>query len=199
MARYSPSTSGLEPGKRVGAGAVSKQALAAHPERGVILLYVEHESAVVHIALGETATLNAPGVAKSDGLVQIRSYGGALSLITSTEGANEKQTVTIKNAAEGTFTLTFEGKTTGNIAAKELTKEKLAEALEALSNIGEGDVGVTGEKGSFVIEFKGALKATDVGQMTADGSKLVPEAEKEASVTVSTETPGGVTVLVAEG
>lgn len=95
----------------------------------------------------------------------------------SSTGVNEVQTVTLNGAPTGgTFTLTFQGQTTAanafDIAAATLTTN-----LEALSNIGVGDVSITRTGSGTVsspykhtITFQGALASTDVAQLTSTSS-----------------------------
>lgn len=86
-----------------------------------------------------------------------------------TRGNNETQSVTITgNPTGGTFKLKFSGQTTGTIPYN-ATAAQLDAALEALSNVGAGDVNVTGGPGpgaAFSVEFTGALAKTNVAQMT---------------------------------
>lgn len=84
---------------------------------------------------------------------------------------NEIQDVTISGSPTGgTFTLTYSGQTTAAIAYN-ATAATVQTELEALSNIGVGDVAVTGAAGGpWTVTFQGALGATDVAQMTATSS-----------------------------
>lgn len=88
-------------------------------------------------------------------------------------GNNEVQTVTITGTPTGgTFTLTYAGQTTGAIAYN-ATAATVQAALEALSNVGTGNVAVTGGPGPgtpYVVTFQGALGHTNVAIMTATGS-----------------------------
>ncbi|PQO33336.1 hypothetical protein C5Y96_10820 [Blastopirellula marina] len=95
---------------------------------------------------------------------------------------NEVQAVTLPgNPSGGTFTLSFQGQTTGNLTFDESAADVEA-ALEALSNIASGAVSVTGDDGGpWTIEFTGTLAGTDVGQMTASGANLTG-----GTVTIST-------------
>lgn len=89
----------------------------------------------------------------------------------------------------GTFTLTFDGQTTGAIAYN-ATDATVKAALEALSNIAVGDVAVTGGPGPaspWFVTFQGAYAATDVNLITVDGTNLTGG----GSVTVETVTEGG--------
>ena len=90
-------------------------------------------------------------------------------------GDNEVQRITIAGTpTQGTFTLTYAGQTTAPIAYN-ATAANVVTALEALSNIGTGNV--TGANGPLPgtavnITFTGTLAATDVAAMTADANKL---------------------------
>ena len=88
-------------------------------------------------------------------------------------GVNEQQQVEIEGTPTGgTFTLTYSGQTTGTIAYN-AAAGTVDTALEALSNIGAGDVTVTGSaSGPWIIEFTAALAETNVSTMTADGAGL---------------------------
>jgi hypothetical protein len=101
---------------------------------------------------------------------------------------NEIQDVTISGAPTGgSFTLTFDGQTTGAIAYN-ATAADVQSALEALSNIGVGDVAVTGNAGGpYTVTFQGVLGATDVPQLTATSSLT---GGTSPSVTVTTTQEG---------
>lgn len=80
---------------------------------------------------------------------------------------DEAQTITIGGSGLTSFTLTFAGQTTTalDVAA---TAQQIEDALVALSNIGLGDVVVTGNVGGpFTVVFAGTLADTDVAEMTA--------------------------------
>jgi hypothetical protein len=85
-------------------------------------------------------------------------------------GANEQQTVTVTGTPTGgNFTLTFNGATTANIAYN-AAASAVVTALEALPNIGPGNV--AGSGGALpgtpvVITFQNQLGRQNVGQMTA--------------------------------
>ena len=113
-----------------------------------------------------------------------------VSVVTNVEGSaatNEKQVVYLSGPPTGgTFTLTFDGQTTGAIAF-DASAATVDTALEALSNIGAGDVGVTGDAGGpWTVEFTGALAGVNVPLMTGSGSSLTGS----GSVTVATTTQG---------
>lgn len=106
-------------------------------------------------------------------------------------GSNEVQTITITGTPTGgTYTLTFSGQTTAAIAYNAAAAD-VQSALEALSNIGVGDVTAAGgpHPGTpITVTFGGQYAGTDVTQMTATGSLT---GGTSPTVTVSTTTPGG--------
>lgn len=97
-------------------------------------------------------------------------------------GTNEVQTLTV-TATEGTFTVTFEGETTAEVAFN-VSADDLLGALIALTNINEGDVAVTLDGTVYTITFRSSL-ARDVEELTVDTSNLGGTAE------VETVSPGG--------
>jgi PKD repeat protein/type 1 glutamine amidotransferase len=99
---------------------------------------------------------------------------------------NETQSIAVANATGGTFTLTFDGRTTGPIPFP-LDNAAIEAALEALPNI--TDVAVaTGQGGARTVNFRGGLSQEDVPQMTADASGLT--SDTTATVTITTTTEG---------
>jgi hypothetical protein len=103
---------------------------------------------------------------------------------------NETQRITITGTpTSGTFTLTFNGQTTGNIA-RNATAANVVTALEALSNIAPGDVSATGGAlpGTAVdVTFAGAYAGVNVPQMTADGTLLGGGTDPAVAVTTVTQ------------
>ena len=112
------------------------------------------------------------------------------STLTSDSATDEVQTVTIALATGGTFTLTFSGQTTSAIAYN-ATAAAVKSALEALSNIGVGDVNVAKVGSVWTVSFAGALADTNVAQMTANAASLTGEVGDTPTVTVATSTGGG--------
>ncbi|MGZ5386436.1 MAG: prolyl oligopeptidase family serine peptidase [Solirubrobacterales bacterium] len=99
-------------------------------------------------------------------------------------GTNEVQAVSV-TATGGTYTLTFDGQTTAAIAF-DATAPQLDAALEALSNIGAGDVTVSSPSaGNYNVTFANALARTNVAEITADSTGLTG-----GTASVSTTTPG---------
>lgn len=109
-------------------------------------------------------------------LLSFRPAGGQIEsgvLLASTAvlgGANEQQTVTVTGAPTGgTFTLTFNGATTAAIAFN-AAAAAVTTALEALPNIGPGNVVSTGGAlpgTPVVITFQNQLGRQNVPVMTA--------------------------------
>jgi|GEM_PF-6679781 len=107
----------------------------------------------------------------------------------------EVQTVTISSASPptgGTFTLTYSGQTTGTINHN-ANAATIDAALEALSNIGAGDVTVfidgTLPTGTVYVTFTNALALTDVVEMTGSAAGLTGGSGH--SIVVDTYTEGG--------
>jgi hypothetical protein len=103
---------------------------------------------------------------------------------------SEVQTITVSGTS-GTFTLTFNGQTTGalpfNVPASggSGATASVQNALSALSTVGSGNVTVTGNNGGpFTVTFKGTLAGTNQPQITGAGTG-------GASVTTATVQDGG--------
>lgn len=105
-------------------------------------------------------------------------------------GTNEAQTVTVTGTPTGgSFTLTYDGQTTGAIAYN-ASAAAVKTALVALSNVSASDVTTTGGPlpGSpIVVTFTGGLAGENVVQMTATASLT---GGTSPAVTVTTTTPG---------
>lgn len=144
------------------------------------------------IADGEDFLLQTHGVAEVAG-----SFSqGTVLYVNNTTGALQSDNVTDEvqalavDATGGTFTLTFSGQTTSAIAW-DASAATLDAALEALSNIGAGDVAVAKPSaGNWTITFGGALADTNVAQMTTNAGSLTGGA---STAVVTTSTGGGTT------
>ena len=105
------------------------------------------------------------------------------------DAGNEVQTVTITGSPTGgTFTLTYSGQTTAGIAYN-ATASAVQSALEALSNIGVGDVACAGGPlpGTPVtVTFQGALGSQNVALMTASSAGLTGGTSPAVTVTETT-------------
>jgi hypothetical protein len=127
-----------------------------------------------------------------DDLTWLLTLAGFTGVATpgSTAGTNEIQTVTITGTPTGgTFTLTYNGQTTAPIAFN-ATAGTVQAALEALRNIGTGNVlggGGPGPGTPYTITFQGALAGQNVNQMTAAGAFT---GGSSPAVAVTTTTPG---------
>lgn len=105
---------------------------------------------------------------------------------------SEVQTVTVTGGPTGgSYTLTFSGQTTAGIPYN-ATAAQVKTALEALSNIGAGEVAVSGGPHpgtAIVVTFGGQYLGDDVAQMTASGASLT--GGTSPAVAVATTTAGG--------
>jgi hypothetical protein len=122
----------------------------------------------------------------ASGQALMEFYGEDLGQLT-----NEVQSIAITGApVGGTFTLTFDGETTDDIAYN-ASAAAVKTALTALSNVGNGDVATSGgalPTSPVVVTFQGDLENADVPQMTATGTFT---GGTSPAVTVTTTTPGG--------
>jgi hypothetical protein len=85
----------------------------------------------------------------------------------------------------GTFTLSFGGYTTGNLAYNAPLATVQA-ALQGLTSIGAGNCKVTGVPGEYyIVEFTGALADAPQAAITADFSLLTPDSTVEVSITTA--------------
>jgi hypothetical protein len=123
------------------------------------------------------------------------SGGGSMHNLELNLGAivtrvDEQQTVTLTGTATGgTFTLTFNGQTTGAIAWN-ATASTLQTALVALSNIDPADVTVTGSAGGpWTVTFTGQYAGVNVPNMTATSS-LTGSSGQSLTVTNTTASTG---------
>jgi hypothetical protein len=103
---------------------------------------------------------------------------------------DEVQTITVK-ATKGKFKIKYAGQETAAIKYNATAKE-VEEALEALSNIGAGEVEVTGGPGDatgtkpYVVKFLLSASGTNVAAMTTVVTEL-EEGTKTATVATKTE------------
>ena len=115
---------------------------------------------------------------------------------------SEVQTLTV-DAEEGTFTLTFEGQTTGDLAFN-ATAEQVQTVLQELSTIGSGHATVTGGPGAggggipYVITFSGALANVPLPLLNAaDGSIPLGGGASSAEVVETTNGSSGFEICEA--
>ena len=157
-------------------GSVTTTSKAFHNDQPIAGAGIAPGTAIKSLGAG-TITLSKPATASGAGV--------ALSVAESPDNVpvNERQKVTIGGGPTGgTFTLTF---TTPNPSPSSATAtgipfDAAAAAvqakLEALSNVGSGNVEVSGSNGGpWTVEFKGTRFAdTNVEQMGAAGAGLTP-------------------------
>ena len=107
----------------------------------------------------------------------------------STSNGNEIQQVSLTGVpAGGDFTLTYDAQTTGVIAF-DADAAAVQTALEGLSNIGIGDVAVTGgdlPASAVLIEFIGGLAGTDVTELQLGANNLTGGTTPGVDITTST-------------
>ncbi len=99
---------------------------------------------------------------------------------------NEHQSLTI-DATGGTYVLSYEGEPSAAIAF-DASAAELQSALEAIAQIGAGNVSVSGPAGGpYDVEFEGSKADTDVSELSADPTNLTGGAQ---SATVATTAQG---------
>lgn len=114
--------------------------------------------------------------------------------VITTGGTNEVQTETITGSPTGgTYTLTFDGQTTANIAYN-ANAAAIQAALIALSNVNPGDVVVTGT-GPYVITFGGSKAGQNVPTITANSAGLTGGTSPSVGVAVTTSGAPGSNVI----
>lgn len=99
---------------------------------------------------------------------------------------NEIQRVAILGGPTGgTFTLTFNGQTTGPIA-RNASPSTVQTALVALDNLSTGDVAVDGPAGGpWIVEFQGAQSGIDQDEMSGNASLLTGGGSVEVDVSTN--------------
>ncbi|MDD5216296.1 MAG: hypothetical protein PHQ03_12295, partial [Methylococcales bacterium] len=114
------------------------------------------------------------------------------------QDANEKQVLTFNGlqAGKGSFTLTFEGKTTADIvfAGSDSAKnaQNIQTALETLANIGAGNVIVSVAKDfainrqRYAVEFSGKLARKNVGVLSVNPKNLTVTTFETGTATAAT-------------
>lgn len=93
---------------------------------------------------------------------------------------NERQHVVVTGSPTS-FTLALSGQTTAAITAAGITNSLIQTRLEALSNVGAGNVAVTGAYPTFNVQFQGTLADTNQAQMTG-----TPTGGTTPAVTITT-------------
>ncbi len=120
---------------------------------------------------------------------QVEIDGYSQRVLTAQPAADEIQTVSLSGLPTGgTFTLSFDGQTTAPIPYN-ATADQVAAALEALPDIGQGNLADTlgpVNTGLVSLTFQGALGATNVDQITGDGSGLITPMGLTGGVITST-------------
>lgn len=129
----------------------------------------EADAAVTQERGGGPIAMNATGGTVNLGAAydDANEFTGPVTLAS---GTDDVQTVSV-NATGGTFTLTFNAKTTAAIAFNAPIATVQAD-LAALSTIGAGNVQVTGTPGAYTVTFVGALADAPQNVMTATSTGL---------------------------
>lgn len=171
-----------DPGWSCGLAVDTKGALYTLESGGRVLKYLPSSYPFDGTpAYGAPQTIDASGRAKG---IAVDAYDNRLYVAEGNRidvykangvlGQNEVQRVLVQGYTSGTFTLSFEGKTTRPIPY-DATQAEVKTALARLPSIGWGNVlvreGTNGE-GDHFVTFTGALGAREVAPLRADGSNL---------------------------
>jgi hypothetical protein len=133
--------------------------------------------------------------AVSDEVSGLEATAGAFAVGDEIAGAGILAGTTITEVGNGRARLSADVTASGSAVALsgglayDASAAHVQSALEALSSVGAGDVAVSGANGGpYTVEFKGSLGHTDVAQLTANASGLLPGG---ATVTPASEAEGG--------
>ena len=162
-------------------GAAGDKLVLTYNGQSTAELAYDIASADLQTALRALSSVNGANVAVTDGdpAGWVVEFIGTLAksnvpAITGVCGKNEKQTITLDSGvSDGTFTLTYDGQTTPDLAYN-ISAADMQTALRALSSINGANVAVTdGDPSGWVVEFIGTLAHTDASAITGDGTNLV--------------------------
>lgn len=142
--------------------------------------------------IGDLANANRAEItASSTGLLTPGGTATPATTVGGVEPVNEVQALAV-DATGGTFTVTWSGQTTSALDF-DFTGAEMTTAMEALSNIGAGNIVVTGGPGDnggttpYSFEFTGTLAGGNRAEITANGASLTGGA---GTATPSTTTAG---------
>lgn len=93
-------------------------------------------------------------------------------LYLSDEGSSAVQSILIKGATGGTFTVSFNGQTTAALAFNASAAD-VQNALTALSNVGVGNL-IVNNNAPYIVYFQGTLGAVAQAMFTVNVSGLTP-------------------------
>ena len=144
-------------------------------------------------ALPDPITITFRSALKARNVAQITVVPGTsaisgVTVVATPEGSNvdpladEVQEIT--GTPSAAFSIEFAGLTTGTLAPTASASE-IEGALAALTNIGAGNVAVTGSPGAITVTFQGSLAATNVAELM-----IVPGTSDITNLTPATPTEG---------
>lgn len=112
--------------------------------------------------------------------------GQAVGLYSAGNAANEVQTATVNGTPTGgTFRLALDGRPTAALAHN-ASAAVVQAALEALPNIGTGNVGVTLATNVYTITFQGVLGNQDIPALTLFANSLTGGSSPTVAIAVTT-------------
>ena len=146
-----------------GAGLGSLMDPSSNPKARVSFQSFYYDQANRKTASADWGTLGGTNNTGGVGVISLTSAparSGTVLVDTFGYSADAVQSLSIGGSPTGgTFTLTFNGHTTGNIAynANANGSSSIQSALAALTGVGTGNVAVTGNGGIFTVRFMGSL------------------------------------------
>lgn len=167
--------------------------------RVTMTLYQDDETGPVRDLTGYTALLEVrPEKGNQTVLMTLTDANGGIII---TPPTNEVQTVTLTGTPTGgTFTISWNGQGPTSAIAYDADGAAVTTALESLTNVSPGDIVATGAAGGpWTLTFGGTYAATDVPEVTCDGSLLTGGTTPDAVPATTTEgLVGGVLELYAD-
>jgi sugar lactone lactonase YvrE len=125
--------------------------------------------------VGTLAKQDVGAITASSSMTQTSPVMSVTITTDGNSGVNELQLITVEKVSGGTFTLNSDADTTTSLSFDATASEVQAE-LEALSDVGNGNVLVTGgplTEAAFNVEFIGSLGNTDVSTLGTGTASLL--------------------------
>lgn len=116
-------------------------------------------------------------------------------------GLSNEQGQIVVTAEGGTWTFTYAGKSTGNLAYN-ISASDLEAAIDGLSTVANGDIEVSGGPGDatgskpYILTFGDGLGDEDVASPTVNGSGLTATGTKTAVYTTLRQGAGNVNAVI---
>lgn len=161
------------------------------------MAFGEEEASITGSLFGKALTEQVTITASPTDIAEAPVNPKCISLfLGTTTGTNEVQALSLTGTPTGgTFTVSYEGSTSGNIAFN-ANAAAVQAALEAMASIGTGNVTATGGPlpAAVNVTFTGTFAGIDASTITLGTNALT--GGTSPTLAVSTTTPGGLTRLL---